>query len=69
MGKNRATGQVDSESPWAWTGQPFPVGSLMQLAVENPKVFCKLCVAAFLRPPTKRRRLAARATRQVDEAK
>jgi hypothetical protein len=59
-GKNRATGQpdqVESEPPWAWTGQPFPVGSLMQLAVESPKDFCTLIAAAFLRPPTKRRGL------------
>jgi hypothetical protein len=55
--KNRAqrqTVQIDSQS-WAWTGQDFPVGALMQLAVENPKAFCALVVAAFLRPPTKRR--------------
>jgi hypothetical protein len=61
-GKNRTKGQtvqVESQSPWGWTGQPFPVGSLMQLAVENPKAFCTLFVAAFLRPPTKRRRPAA----------
>jgi hypothetical protein len=50
--KNRATGQ-QSEPPWAWTGQPFPVGSLMQVAVENPKAFCTL-FAALLR----QRRLA-----------
>ena len=50
------TVQVESESPWGWTGQPFPVGSLMQMAVENPKPFCTLLAAAFLRPPTKRRR-------------
>jgi hypothetical protein len=59
-GKNRATGQpdqVESEPSWAWTGQPFPVGSLMQLAVESPKDFCTLIAAAFLRPPTKRRGL------------
>jgi hypothetical protein len=55
LGKNPKS-QAESEAPWGWTGQPFPVGSLMQLAVENPKEFCKLCVAAFLRPPTKRRR-------------
>jgi hypothetical protein len=64
-GKNRATEQpvqVESETPWAWTGQPFPVGFLMQLAVENPKAFCTLFAAAFLRPPTKR---CGRATRQV----
>ena len=57
-GENRATGQpvqVELEPPWAWTGQPFPVGSLMQLAVENPKAFCTLCAAAFLRLPTNRR--------------
>jgi hypothetical protein len=56
--KNRAKGkpvQVESESPWAWTGQTFPVGSLMQLAVENPKAFCTLCAAAFLRLPSNRR--------------
>jgi hypothetical protein len=38
-----------------WTGEPFPVGSLMQIAVKAPKAFCKLLVAALLRPPTKRR--------------
>jgi hypothetical protein len=48
--KSRTTRQ-----PGDWTGQPFPVGGLMQLAVANPKAFCKLYVAAFLRPPTKRR--------------
>jgi hypothetical protein len=62
--KNRVTEQPIQveEPPWAWTGQPFPVGSLMQLAVESPKDFCTLCAAAFLRPPPKRR---TRATRQV----
>lgn len=63
-GKNRATGQpvqVDSEAPWAWTGQPFLVGSLMQLAVENPKAFCTLLVAAFLKPHKRR----GRAARQI----
>jgi hypothetical protein len=62
-GKNRTKGQtvqVESQSPWGWTGQDFPVGSLMQVAVEEPKAFCTLFVAAFLRPPTKRRRPAAR---------
>jgi len=64
-GKNRAMGQpvqVESEQPWDWTGQPYPVGSLMRLAVESPKAFCTLCAAAFLRPPTKRR---GRAGRQI----
>jgi hypothetical protein len=61
-GKNRTkrqTVQGESQSPWGWTGQPFPVGGLMQLAVENPKSFCTLVVAAFLQPPTKRRRPVA----------
>ena len=53
--------QTESRSPWDWTGQDFPVNSLMQRAVENPKAFSTLIVAAFLRPPTKRQRgLAAR---------
>jgi hypothetical protein len=55
------TVQVESESPWDWTGQPFPVGSLMQIAVAHPKGFCTLLAGAFLRPSTKRRRLAERA--------
>ncbi len=53
-GKNRAAGnlfRVSSQSPWAWTGQPSPVGSLMQVAVASPKAFCKLLAAAILRPP------------------
>jgi hypothetical protein len=61
-GKNRAeteTGQAGSRSQWDWTGQPFPVGTLMQAAVKNPKEFCTLIAAALLRPPTKRRGLAA----------
>ncbi len=53
--------QTESGSSWDWTGQDFPVGSLMQLAVANPKAFCTLIAAAFLRPPTKwQRGLAAR---------
>ena len=57
-GENRATGQpvqVELDAPWAWTGQPFPVGNHMQLAVEDPKAFCTLCAAAFLRLPCNRR--------------
>jgi hypothetical protein len=55
--KNGTVGQivqVESSSPWSWTGQDYPVGGLMELAIENPKAFCKLFVAAFLRPPTRR---------------
>ncbi len=52
--KNRTTGQTVPVE------QDFPVGGLMQLAIEKPKAFCRLYVAAFLRPPTKRRRPAAR---------
>jgi hypothetical protein len=62
-GKNRTeekSVQVESQSPWDWTGQPFPVGSLMQIAVADPKAFCTLVAAAFLRPSSKRRRPAAR---------
>ena len=61
--KNRTTGETvpaESLSPSGWTGQAFPVGGLMELAIENPKAFCRLFVAAFLRPPTKRRRPGAR---------
>jgi hypothetical protein len=63
-GKNRTRRpriRRESRSPREWTGQPSPVGDLMQLAVANPKAFCELYVAVFLRPPTKRQRgLAAR---------
>ena len=55
----RQSAHVKSRSPWDWTGQPFPVGSLMHVAVADPKAFCKLFAAAFLRPPTKRRRPAS----------
>ncbi|MGO9327385.1 MAG: hypothetical protein ACLQJ0_04640 [Steroidobacteraceae bacterium] len=61
-GKNRTeekTVQGESQSPWDWTGQPFPVGSLMQMAVANPKAFCTLLFAACLPPPTRRRGRAA----------
>jgi hypothetical protein len=61
-GKNRTedkTVQVESQSPWDWTGQPFPVGTLMQIAVADPKAFCTQLFAACLPPPTKRRGLAA----------
>ncbi len=60
--KNLTSGQtvpVKSLSPSGST-EDFPVGSLMQLAIEKPKAFCRLYVAAFLRPPTKRRQPAAR---------
>jgi hypothetical protein len=62
----RQTVQLKSRSPRDWTGQGPPVGGLMQLAVANPKAFCELIVAAFLRPPTKlqRGRAARRAWEQ-----
>ena len=63
--------QTESGSPAAdWTGQDFPVNSLMQLAVANPKAFCRLVVAAFLRPPTKLQqgRAARRAWEQRQQA-
>ena len=42
------------------------MGDLMQLAVAKPKAFCKLLIAASLRPPTKlqRGRAARRAWEQ-----
>jgi len=40
-----------------WTGQPFPLSTLMQNAVASPIDFCKLLAAAFLRLPRKRSRL------------
>jgi hypothetical protein len=46
------TSQAGPPLPCGWTGQPFPVGSLMQTAVDDPKSFCTLIAAAFLRPPT-----------------
>jgi hypothetical protein len=49
--------QAASQSPVGWTGQPMPVGGLMQLAVEKPKAFCRLLLAAIL-PPMKRRQPA-----------
>jgi hypothetical protein len=57
--------QRESRSPRDWTGQPFPVGGLMQLAVANPKAFCELFVAAFLPTPTKQQR--GRAARRAWE--
>jgi hypothetical protein len=49
----RQTVQTESPSPWDWTGQGPPVGPLMHLAVADPKAFCTLITAAFLRPPTR----------------
>lgn len=58
-GKNRAkrrTVEGESQATWSWTGQPYPVGALMQLAILKPRAFCKLLIAAFLRAPAKRHR-------------
>jgi hypothetical protein len=58
-GKNRAkrrTVEGESQATWNWTGQPYPVGALMQLAILKPRAFCKLLIAAFLRAPAKRHR-------------
>jgi hypothetical protein len=56
----RQPDQVDSDAPWAWTGSDYPVGPLMHLAVTQPKGFCELFAAAFLRPSKKRRAAALR---------
>lgn len=58
-GRRRKPFRLKSRSPWDWTGQPFPVGALMQIAVADPKAFCTELAAAFLPPPTKRRGVAA----------
>ncbi len=47
--------QVEPHVAWDRTGQSGSVRALMRLAVEKPKTFCRLLVAAFLRPPKKRR--------------
>jgi hypothetical protein len=57
----RQPDQVDSRSPWAWTGRNYPVGPLMHHAIAEPKVFCELLAAAFLRPSKKRRAATLRA--------
>jgi hypothetical protein len=51
------TVHLESRSPWDWTGQPFPVGSLMQIAVADPKSFCKLLAATLPKLSAKQRRL------------
>ncbi len=56
----RKTVQRESRSQRDRSGQDFEVGSLMCLAVEDPKAFCDLFIAACMRPPTKRRGRAAR---------
>jgi hypothetical protein len=48
--------EAGSDSSWAWTGQPSPVGPLMDVAVKNPEAFCKLIVAAFLSTRPKKNR-------------
>ena len=41
-----------SRAPGDWTGQDFPISSLMQIAVANPGAFCKLLAATLPQPPT-----------------
>jgi hypothetical protein len=64
--ENRTRGQtvdVESQSPSDWTGQPFPVGSLMQTAVAAPASFCKLLAAIIPRPTKRGRPLAGGGSR------
>ena len=42
----------ESRAPGDWTGQDFPISSLMQIAVANPGAFCKLLAAILPQPPT-----------------
>ena len=72
-GKYRTKDQtchVESDAPWAWTGQDFPVGSLMHLAVVEPAEFCEQLAAMLPRPPTKLQRgvAARRAWEQRQQA-
>lgn len=43
-------------APWEWTGQPAPVGQLMDLAIRTPNKFCKILCDVMLPPPSKRRK-------------
>lgn len=43
-------------APGDWTGQDFPLSSLMQIAVANPAAFCKLLAATLPQPPTEAQR-------------
>jgi hypothetical protein len=54
------TVHLESRSPSDWTGQPFPVGSLMQIAVADPKAFCKLLAATLPKLSARQRRLRER---------
>ena len=41
---------------WDWTGRNDETGNMMQLAVEKPKIFCRLVGKAFLSVPKNKRR-------------
>jgi hypothetical protein len=58
-GRHRRTAGIKSRSSGDWTGQPSPIGGLMQLAVENPRAFCTQFLAACLPEPNSRRRRTA----------
>ena len=49
--------RIKASSSADWTGQGFPLSSLMHSAVESPVDFCKLMAAGFLRKRGKRRQL------------
>ena len=49
--------RIKASSSADWTGQDFPLSSLMHSAVESPVDFCKLIAAGFLRTRGKRRQL------------
>jgi hypothetical protein len=44
-----------SQQDWDWTGRNDETGIMMRLAVEKPKVFCKLVGKAFLSIPKNKR--------------
>jgi hypothetical protein len=45
-----------SQHDWNWTGRDDEIGDMMRLAVEKPKLFCRLLVQAFLTVPKNTRR-------------
>jgi hypothetical protein len=52
-GRRRAK---SSQRDWDWTGLDDETGEMMRLAVEKPKLFCKLLGQAFLSVPKNKRR-------------
>ena len=63
--RTRSSVQTKKLSPFEWlhggpNAQAGLVQDLMRMAVEEPKIFCRMFAAAFLTPPKNWRRRAAR---------